>query len=227
MKSEVYGLVKRWARTISDSRPLRLTNFESLAVAQVEPPGVEGTRGGARFMLGNSAAVTGIAPVQALPTTQAQWGIFNNEQAGGKTYYFEELGVFLTSGTPGVGGILLACIAQTPAPTGSNTTGCSVAPCGKPGNSAASVSEGSKAVVKSSPTAFTSPAAPTWYPIATNDSANVTAFAASKNFENRNLGGAIAVPPGYWLGLAVVAPAGTTPLWAPFGRWLELATDNE
>lgn len=205
----------------------RGTDMQSLAVAQVEPPCAEMTRAGLRFLLGNSAAVTGIAPVQVLPTSQPQWVIFNNEASGGKSYFFEELGVFLTSGTPGVGGVLLACIYQLPVPTAANTTGCSVAPAGLPGNAVASVSEKSKAVVRSSPSAITTPAAPTWYPIATNPSPNVTAFAGSVFLEHRNLQGAIMLPPQFGLGLAVVAPAGTTPLFAPFGRWVEFNTDNE
>lgn len=225
---DLLGEIRRWSRALTGPRKIRFTNYESLAVAQVEAPGVEGNRGLTRFMLGNSAAVTGIAPVTALPTTQAQWGIFNNEPIGGKTYYFEELGAFLTSGTPGVGGILLACIAQTPAPTGSNVAGCSVAPTSLAGNSAASVSEKSRAIVKSSPAAFTTPAAPTWFEVAEFVTlAAPAAFPAGNSAFNRLIKGGLSIPPQFWLGLAVVSPAGTTPLYAPMAKWQELATDNE
>lgn len=225
---KVKGEVRtRFAKRTAGDFEVRQTGFESLAMAQVEPACLEMTRANARFLLGNSAAVTGIAPAQALPTTAAQWAIFNSEPAaGGKTYFLEELGMFLASGTPGVGGILLACIYQTPAIVGANRAGCSVSAAGKPGNAAASTSDGSKAIIAVSQT-ITNPATPNWFPVTENSSPNVTAFAGSVFLSRRDLAGAIAIPPQYALGLAVVAPAGTTPLFAPFARWVELATDNE
>lgn len=203
---------------------LRLTHWESVAVAQVEPPNMEATRAGLRFLIGNSAAITGIAPVQALPTTAAQWVIWN---ANNKlSLIFEELGVYLSAGTPGVGGILLACIFNTPSQDAvASTAGTSVASAGGP-NGGSALGTYSDIIVKSAVT-ITVPAAPTWYPIATNPSPNVTAFAASTFLENRNLGGRIIVPPKMGLALAVVAPAGTTPLFAPFGSGLQALIDNE
>lgn len=217
---DLAGRIRRFSRAVTDQVKLRLTNHESLVVAQMEPPNLEMTRAATRFMLGNSAAITGIAPVQVLPTTTAQWVIWNADNK--LTYWFEEIGMYLTSGTPGVGGILLASLFSTPAQTGSSVAGATVASCGKPSGQGQS----SGAIVKTGVT-ITTPAAPVWYPIATNPSPNVTAFASSTFLEHRNLRGAIAVPPGYGLGLNVVAPAGTTPLFAPFARWVELETDNE
>jgi hypothetical protein len=206
---------------------LRATFMESTAVAQVEPPNLEMTRAGRRFLLGNSAAITGIAPVQALPTTTAQWCIWNGEPANGKSYFFEELLMYLTSGTPGIGGVLLGCIFQTPAPVGGNTAGISVSPAaGIAGPSGSS--QKSNAIVKSSPSAITTPAAPNWYEIASrSDAYAATAFAGNIFLENRNLQGAIALPPQTGLGLAVVSPAGTTPLYAPMARWIEAEVDME
>ena len=73
----------------------------------------------------------------------------------------------------------------------------------------------------------TAPAAPNWYPVASNSGANVTAFASSTYLEHRNLQGRIAVPPQQGLALAVVAPAGTSPLFAPFATWFETEADLE
>lgn len=197
---------------------LRLTHQDSLAVAQVEPPGFELTRAGRRFILGNKAAITGIANVTALPTTAAQWTIFNNDAK--RTYFFETIGVYLTSGTPGVGGVLLACLFCTPSQAAATAdTGTSVTSASNGGMSSA-------AIIKSGVT-ITAPGAPNWFPLASNPSPNVTAFAASTFLENRNIGGSIAVPPGQGLGLAVVAPAGTSPLFAPFAQWVEIETDME
>lgn len=207
---------------------LRSTFLESLAVAQVEPENLELTRAGRRFLLGNSAAVTGIAPVQVLPTTQPQWAIFNNDNPiNGHTMFLEELAMIMTAGTPGVGGILLGCLFQTPVPVGNNTAGCSVSSASKIAGVAGS-SQGSSAIVKSSPAAITTPAAPNWFLIAErSDAYAATAFAGNVFLENRQIKGAIAIPPQMGLGLCVVSPAGTTPLYAPMARWLELAVDLE
>lgn len=196
---------------------MRLTHLGSMAVGQVEPPRFELSRSGKRFHLGNSAAITGIANVTALPTTAAQWVLWNNNSR--RALVFEELGMYLTSGTPGVGGVLLACIFSTPAQTGAAVTGTSI-------YSASDGSAVTGVIVKNGVT-ITTPAAPTWYFVASNFSSNVTAFAASTFLEHRNLQGSIIVPPGRGLGLAVVAPAGTSPLFAPFAQWVEIETDLE
>lgn len=215
------GIVKRFAALKSGSSPIsaRFTHQESLAVCQVEPLLFEATRAGRRTLIGNGAAITGIAPVQVLPTVAAQWTIFNNDPSA--TYWMEELGVYLTAGTPGAGGILLACLFQTPSQAAATQdVGVSIA------NANIASQRTSKAIVKSAVT-ISKPAAPTWFPVATNPSPNVTAFAGSTFLEHRNLQGAIAVPPGFGLGLAVVAPAGTSPLFAPFARFVELESDLE
>lgn len=204
----------------------RATFLESLAGGLVDPPNLELTRANRRFMLGNSAAITGIVCVAALPTTLAQWVIWNADPV--RTMFYEELGVYLTAaGAAGnIGGVLLATIFQTPAQTGSNVAGASISPCSKIAGPAGT-SQGSAAIVKTSVT-ITTPAGPNWYPVATNFSPNTSNFAtAFSQLERRDLQGAIAVPPGYGLGLSVVAPAGTAPLYAPFARWVELEVDME
>lgn len=213
------GVFRRFQALRSGKGPIdaRLTGAESLAVAQVEPPGMEMSRAGRRFNLGYSAAPTGIAPVQALPTTAAQWLIWNADPT--RAYWMETLGVYDTSGTPGVGGVLLAALVSLPANTGGSSAGISVA-------SASNGGLASKAIVKSAVT-ITQPAAPTWVPIADNPSPNVGAFPGSATMVNRNLFGQLVIPPNQGLALAVLALAGTTPLFAPFGTWCELESDLE
>lgn len=198
---------------------LRQTYLQSLANAQVEPSGYEMTRAGRRFILGNSAAITGIANVTALPTTAAQWIIWNNSTE--KSLIFEEIGMYNTLGTPGVGGVLLAAIASvlTVAAGSTNATGAKI-------SNANGGDIATAAVVVASKTIST-PAAPNWFPIAQNNSPNVGAFPGSGNFENRQINGRIIVRPGQGLSLNVIGLAGTTPLWAPFAQWLEYKSDNE
>ena len=213
------GVMRRFLPTKGGKSPLdaRLTHQESLAIAQVEPINFEMTRAGRRFSLGNNAAITGIAPVQALVTTAAQWVIWNADPF--RSMFFEEVGMYLTAGTPGAGGTLWAALFTTPSQSGASVAGAAVASTSNGGLA-------SKAIVKSGVT-VSAPAAPVWHCLATNPSANVTAFAGSTVLEHRGLVGSIAVPPGQGLALAVVAPAGTTPLFAPFARWIEIETDME
>lgn len=214
------GVYRRFQSLLAGKGPidLRMTGQESMAVAQVEPSGAEMTRAGKRFLLGNSAAITGIAPVQALPTTTLQWTLWNTSPE--KTLFFETIGMYLTSGTPGVGGILLAALVRAPAQVGVSVTGAKVSSAADANNS------NSGLIVKTGVTA-TDPAAPNWFPIASNPSPNVTAFAGSTYLENRNIAGRIAVRPMQGLALNVIAPAGTTPLFAPFAEWCEYGSDME
>src|SRR2546428_345067 len=98
------GVYRRFAalRSGKGALDLRLTHAESLAVAQVEPEGYELTRAGRRFYIAyNGTGPTGIAPVVALPTTAAQWAIWNADPS--KSYIITYLGAFLSAGTPGAG----------------------------------------------------------------------------------------------------------------------------
>ena len=211
-------------RTFTDNlsgganRPLRLTYNESQAVAQVEASGAELARAGRRFTLGNNAAITGIAPVTALPTTAASFVLWNLDTA--KSLFIEEVGMYLTSGTPGVGGVLLVAVTPPPAtaivaPTYAGTIISNANPAS---------SKSSLAVVKASATLAV---APCWYPIANNDDSNVGAFPGSATLENRNVNGRFIVPPRCGLAMVVLGLAGTTPLWAPFASWYEVIVPTE
>jgi hypothetical protein len=197
---------------------LRATFTESLAVAQVEAPGQEMTRAGRRFYLAyNGTGPTGIAPVQAFPTTAAQWTIYNNDPA--KTYFFEQLGAMVFSGTTGLGGELLATIFKLPAQSGAQATGLAVM-------SGSGSAIGSKAVIKSAVT-ITDPAVPVWAQVAEQVSSAAIVGPASCIASRPGFRSILAVNPGFGLGLAVLAPAGTTPLYLPIAEWVELETDME
>jgi hypothetical protein len=217
---KVLAEIRRFASQAlgSAEKILRMTGLESQAVAQVEPPGMEGARGGRRVYIGNNAAITGIANVTALPTTAAQWAIVNKSLK--RSYFLEALGMYLTSGTPGVSGMLLACLYDDPDATGVNATGVEIS------SSADSSVLVRDLLVKASQT-ITTPAAPNWFPMAINYSPNVTAFAGQVVLENRSVQGRWAIRPGQALGLAVVAPAGTTPLFAPFAELFADTADME
>jgi hypothetical protein len=214
------GIYRRFQALRVAKGPLdaRFTFTESLAVAQVEAQGHEMTRAGRRFYLAyNGSVPTGIAPVQAFPTTAAQWVIWNNDNA--KTYFFEQLGAMVFSGTTGLGGELLYTIFKAPAQTGAHATGLAVA-------SASFSSISSKAIIKSGVT-ITDPATPVWAQVAEQVSAAAIIGPASCIASRPGYRSIVAVNPGYGLGLAVLAPAGTTPLYLPLAEWVEAESDME
>lgn len=195
----------------------RSTFTESLAVAQVEPEGTEVTRAGRRFRIAyNGTVPTGIAPVQAFPTTAAQWVIWNGDQF--KSYIFTNIGLFIFSGTQGVGGVVLGCFFNTPDQTAlAQATGLGVQNMG-----AGAI--GSKAVIKSAVT-ITAPATPLWVPLsALAESAGTV---GAKTSSLGDIKGKLILPPKTGLGLVALSAAGTTPLFLPYGDWIELETDQE
>lgn len=213
------GIYRRFYPLKSGKGPLdaRFTGLESLAVGPVEPEDYELTRAGRRTYLAyNGTVPTAIAPVQAIPTTAAQWVIWNADPT--KSYVFKALGAILFTGTNVVGGTLLATIFQTPAQTGTHVAGLSIL------NGSGS-SNLSKAIVKASVT-ITTPSAPIWAPVA-DAFLSAAATLPSTMIINRNIRGGIIVPPGFGLALAALAPAGTGQLFLPIADWNEIESDLE
>lgn len=207
MNIQLLGAARRFARQALGNSPiaLRMTGLESLAVAQVEPALFELSRSGRRFVGGTQIIANGIAPVAAIPTVTATLALFNGESAGGKTLAIEQLGFFLGSGIPAAGATLLATISPRPiatAPTGM-TTGYGVA--------SASGSGISKAVWAAAVTLPSSPIAPAWFQVVSTQQLAVANVGQGDAIAM--IGGALLVPPGYALGLAILSGAGTTPLY--------------
>lgn len=198
----------------------RATGLESIANAQVEPANAEMTRAGRRFALASISA-TGVIPVTSLPTTAAQWALYNNNQAGGRVCFIEAAGLFLSAGTPAAGGVtVLATLFQLPLIVSSSQfTGMGVLNL--------SGSPQATGLVCKSAITITSPAAPVWYPIAELVSANVAVFPGSNAAANRGLAGAIAIPPGWAMGICAVGPTGTSAAYVPFASWVEYEADME
>ena len=193
----------------------RATGTESLAVDQVAPDGMEMTRAGRRFMWGPTNGVTGIAPVAALPTTAAQWVLWNPDPYN--AYVVDQLGLYLVSGTAAAGVVMLVCLFQAPAVVGVQATGMQVV-------SASNGDHGSKGLFKSAVT-LTQPTTPLWWPAAQTPNGNTTVLAVAA--ENRDLRGRIIIPPNQGLGMCALSGAGTTPLFAPFGMHSEIKLDLE
>lgn len=202
-----------WTSPQVGTQYARASNSGALRTAQTEQSGLELSRAGVRFMMGQSAALTGIAPVQAMPTTAAQWVIWNPSTT--KSLVFDKLGAYLNSGTAGAGSTVIIANITLPA-TSSTKSGITIA--NMSGSSTASV-----ALINSGVT-VTSPAAPAWHVLCTTASA-ATAVLNVAAYEDVN--GKVIVPPLAGLGLCVLAPTGTSPLYAPIAQWTEVELDLE
>lgn len=196
----------------------RATSLLSTACGIVEGLRDEGSRGGIRWNIASSAA-TGIAPVQALPTTAAQWLLYN-PASNPKTIWLDDLGEWLVSGTAGAGATLLVGLcspAQLPA-TRPTTTSAGIVLTNRNPNSG----QASKLVVVSGQTLAASPG---WAPFAFMNPAGTVL--GQTQMERLGLDGSIALAPDTGLALVVISPTGTSPLFAPYGSYREYASDME
>lgn len=191
------------------------TGCGGLRVTQLEQEGMELSRAGRRFTTAQSGAITGIAPVAAVPTTAAQWTLFNASLTD--SYHFESIGMELASGTAAAGQLVMAAYFTLPVQTGFGTN--IVAQ-----SMSASPNKVSSVAIKSAVT-ITTPAAPIWFVVAKNDSANTAVLSVAAI--NDQLKGKLILPPLTGLALATLSGAGTSPLFYPVCVWSEYAVDLE
>jgi hypothetical protein len=193
---------------------LRLTHLESLAVAQVESEALEMTRSGRRFT--GVFSTTGIAPVQAVPTTAAAWALYNGDPA--KSYVIDNINGALLSGTAGVGGAFLCIVAPLNAAV--------AAAAGSAVGSRSGSNMSSKAVLGINYTLSALSTNVQWGFVEAVVSPSAALGAGSGGI-TADVHGRIIVPPGKVLGISLVAPAGTTPLYLAGVTWHEVELDLE
>lgn len=197
------------------------TNLGSLRIAPVEGEGDEATRAGLRFHM-NASGATGIAPVQALPSTAAQWLIYN-PIANPVTAFLDVLGISLATGTAGAGGSVLVvpvppAFVPTTVPTASAANVKIV--------NANPVSQRASSLIVASAQTLQNAAVGNWLPIGCFMNPAGTILGQTQ-MDQRDLRGKLCIPPGCGLGLAVISPTGTTPLFTPYASWREYVADNE
>ena len=87
----IEALAQRFTQRLAGMNALITTGLGSLRVAQTEGEGDEMTRAGLRIHMSATGA-TGVAPVQAIPSTAAQWLIYN-PQGNTTTAFLDVLGM--------------------------------------------------------------------------------------------------------------------------------------
>ena len=216
----IEGLAGRFTQRVTGLYQATLTGLGSFRFAQVEGEGDEATRAGLRFTL-SAGGATGIAPVQAAPTTAAQWMIWN-PNGNTMTAFVDVLGMQLASGTAGAGGTFYYC-----------PVGPSFAPATVPTVSTANAkvknvdpisSKTSNLIVVSGQT-LQNTVASDWILGGFMNPAQTVLW--QTQMESRDLRGKGVIPPGCGLALAVISPTGTTPLFTPYAMWREYAADLE
>jgi len=201
--------------------PARGTSLDAIAVSQTEPPGFDRARAGYSFETGFTSSVVGIAPTQQIPTTAAQWLLYNG---GTRFAVIDEIGVVLVSGTAAAGVVLLGSLGgpgRLPAtvPT-ANATGIAIK---SRSDGAINSSKSSSLVLASSQTLASAPAG--WTVYAKSDSANTSALSVAAM--NTDIKGNIIIRPGQGLALNVTSGTGTSPLFVPQIVWSEFDADVE
>jgi hypothetical protein len=214
------GQAGRFVQKAMGNLVASFTGNQALRVAQTEAEGDEMTRAGLRYHM-SGAAATGIAPVQALPSTAAQWLIFN-PPGNTVSAFLDKLGSYLVSGTAGAGGTLLAAIVP---PSFLPTAVQKVSASGVVIQNANPASTRASQIVVTSGVTLLNITGGSWFPIAWMNPAQTVV--GQTQMESAPLQGRIVLPPNTGLALAVLSPTGTTPLFAPYGSWREYATDVE
>jgi hypothetical protein len=212
------GIAGKFVQKINGILSLSLTGLTSLRVVQSECEGDEATRAGIRYQC---MGATGIAPVQAIPTTAAAWLLYN-PLGNSVTAFLDMIGVVNITGVSGAGGTLYGCIVgpkyvPTAVPTISQANAQIM-------NCNPLAARGSNLVLVVSQT-LQNVTVPMWSPIAyMNPNQTV---AAQAQIENRDVRGKHILTPGSGLALTVLSPTGTSPLFAPYITWREYTADTE
>lgn len=214
------GIAGRFAQRVAGIMALSLTGNGSLRVAQVEGSEDESTRAGVRFHL-SALGATGIAPVQALMSTAAQWLIWN-PNGNTMTAYIDMLGMHLSSGTAGAGGTFYACPVP---PKFAPATVPSVSTANALIQNADPVSGRSSNLICVSAQTLLNAVASNW--LLQGFMSPAQTVLGQTQMENRNINGRLCIPPGCGLALAVISPTGTTPLFTPYASWREYSCDLE
>ena len=215
MLSEI--IVKRFPliKSLSEgSIGQRGTGYASLAVGQTEARYQERNRAGRLFR--GVGGTSGVAPVTAVPTTAAAWALWNQEF--NRSLVIDTIDFFLLSGTPVIGGSILAIVSPITATLPTSATGSTV--------SSASMGTGySRAIFA---TGYTLPTPTNAYRWATVSLTTQPGGAAGVGgCFSANVNGGIIVPPRMVLGLTMLAGTGTSPLYIPGVTWTEAELDLE
>lgn len=218
----IEGIAGRFIQRAAGTLAATLTGLTSLRVAQLEGAGDEATRAGMRF-IGSAQGATGIAPVQAIPSTAAAWMLWN-PQGNTVCAFIDRADLNLVSGVAGAGAVAYAIIVP---PTFAPTTLPTVSAANVKMMNCNPVSAKMTSCILVASQTLVNAAVGNWFPVGVMDTVGTVVGQVGIWGKNFDIPGKIVLPPGSGLGLTVLSPTGTTPLYAPLVTWREYATDLE
>ncbi len=190
-------------------RTVRLDQHQNTMIAEGMPPLAELARAGVLYGANNGSAV-GLGNVAAIPTTTATYGLYNNHSS--KHLVVIKVAVIATSLTPTADLALIAGLPGTPQASAETKYASSLA-----------LAINSNAASGTTPGGYLTDAVtladtPLWQTIGTANNTGALLGHGVVAWVN----GMYVVPPGYCLGLDMLASAGTTPLYDIDILWAEL-----
>jgi hypothetical protein len=215
MLSEI--ITKRFplVRTLAEQAiGVRGTGYMSLAAGQAEARHQERCRSGRIFR--GVGGTTGVAPVTAVPTTAAAWVLWNS--GWDRSLVIDTIDFFLLSGTPVIGGTILAIVSPITATLPAAATGSAIG----------SNSYGERLSRAVFGTGYTLPTPVNQYRWGIVSSRSQPGGVAGVGgCWSADVNGSIIVPPRMVLGLTMLAGAGSSPLYIPGVTWTEAELDLE
>ena len=221
----IEGLAQRFIQRSAGLSALILSSLGSLRMAQTEGEGDEMTRAGLRIHMSATGA-TGVAPVQAIPSTAAQWMIYN-PIGNTTTAFLDVLGMIDLSGTMGSGLCVYACICP---PAFMPSTVPTISAANVKLMNANPVSQKQSNLIVVSAQTLQNAAVGNWFPIGVGLAKDGVVAVPPVGFgvtQQMDIRGKICIPPLCGLALAVLAPTGTSPTYAPVISWHEYLADLE
>lgn len=200
-----------------------MSGLESLITTKSEPDGVDLARAGVRWAGSFTSVAVGIASSASIPSTTAQFMLWNGESDGGKSYILEDVTSLVLTGTSAVGASILWALSTERIAKPSLVGGYTVTSfsCKTPirGVTGSEV-PGTKAIFSSN---RTFPVDPDGWALYANVGSPAMTVGGGLSRETQ---GRIIIPPGYALGLNIFdSSSAMTWLLAPI--WLELSLDLE
>lgn len=213
----LYGLFGKVSRGEVD---LQATGYRSLRVAQVEPEYLELARAGRLFIAATSIATNGRAPVTDVPTTTANWCLFNPATNRNNHLAILEAGFWNSGGTTAVGQTLIGGVTPLPLATAiaANATGHTV------GNTRGANPSGG-AVLPFLSVNVTVPSMAAQFGILGSMESTADATVGAGGVWKQ--GGKHLVPPGHGFAVDIISGAGTSPKLAIYILGAILEVDAE
>lgn len=207
---KISGKIGPLSFNVGGELDLRLTQYGSLAVAQVDPKYSELSKHGRLFcaVMGNGS--TFLAPVTAYPTTAFTMALYNPEGSD-RIYQILYAFSFLASGTPDQNGALLVAVSRVAQARPTLSTGENGGYANSIISSLNGMGAGATQAVFINAITLTGPT-PAWIPIRSEPGSSTGATIAS-HAKIGAVEGMITVREGHMFGMTELAGAGTTPLY--------------